>query len=96
MRHATGVRYDPRSFLEHAEGDFTSARRLRAWMLSAILSNELRERYDVDWPTNPRAGASLRELYSLGRMEDASDLAKRFGERLEPEAILAQLGEELG
>ena len=96
MRHATGVRYDPRSFLEHAEGDFTSARRLRAWMLSAILSNELRERYDVDWPTNPRAGSCLRELYSLGRMEDASDLAKRFGERLEPEALLAQLGEELG
>jgi hypothetical protein len=29
-------------------------------------------------------------------MEDASDLAKRFGERLEPEALLAQLGEELG
>lgn len=96
MRHATGVRYDPRSFLEHAEGDFASARRLRAWMLSAILSNELRERYDTDWSKNPRAGSSLRELYALGRMEDASDLAKRFGESLEPQTLLAQLREELG
>ena len=96
MRHATGVRYDPRSFLEHAEGDFASARRFRAWMLSAILSNELRERYDADWFRNPRAGASLRELYALGTMEDASELARRFGERLEPGPLLTRLGEQLG
>lgn len=96
MRDATGVRHDPRSFLEHAEGDFTSVRRLRGWMLSAILSNELRERYDVDWSRNPRSGASLRELFALGTMEDASDLAKRFGERLEPEPLLVQLGVERG
>lgn len=96
MRRATGVRHDPRSFLEQADGVFTSARRLRGWMLSAILSSELRERYDADWSRNPRAGASLRELWSLGTMEDASDLARRFGERLTPEPLVAQLVADLG
>jgi hypothetical protein len=95
MRRATGVRHDPRSFLEHADGMFVSARRLRAWMLSAILTNELRERYEADWSRNPRAGASLRELFALGTMENASELAKRFGDRLDPEPLLAQLREQL-
>jgi hypothetical protein len=93
MRQATGVRYDARSFLDRAEGDFTSARRLRAWMLGAILTNELRERYDEDWLSNARAGSSLRELFALGAMEDASDLARRFGERLGPAPLVAAFAE---
>lgn len=95
MGQATGVQYDARSFLERAEGDFTSARRLRAWMLGAILSHELRERYDEDWLSNPRAGSSLRELFALGAMEDASDLARRFGERLGPAPLLAAFAERV-
>ncbi len=95
MGAATGVRYDARTFLEHAEGDFAAGRRLRGWMLGAILSAELRDRYDEDWFRNPRAGLFLRELFEQGASENAGELAERFGSRLDPEPLLASLGGQL-
>ena len=95
MGAATGVRYDARTFLEHAEGDFAAGRRLRGWLLGAILSAALRDRYDEDWFRNPRAGLFLRELFEQGASENAGELAERFGSRLDPEPLLASLGGQL-
>ncbi|MFQ5690931.1 MAG: hypothetical protein ACE5HQ_11755 [Gemmatimonadota bacterium] len=92
LTRATGFRYDERTFLEGLDRGFWVARRLRAWMLQAILRKELRERYDEDWDRNPGAGPFLCELFSAGQRDDSSQLAVQLGaEVLGPEALLSAL-----
>ncbi len=76
---ATGVRFDPRTFLEDVDRGFWVTRQLRAWMLVPILIEQLRERYDEDWYRNPAAGPFLGELFSAGQRDDASELAVQLG-----------------
>lgn len=79
MGDVTGVRHDRRAHLEEVDRGFWVARQLRGWMLWAVLSTALRDRYDQDWYRNPSAGPFLRELFAAGQREDASRLARELG-----------------
>ncbi len=93
---ATGVRYDPRTFLDDLDRGFWAARQLRGWMLAAILGCELRTRFDEDWYRNPDAGPFLGELMAGGQREDAARLGVRLGaERLDAEPLLRRAAEWL-
>jgi hypothetical protein len=45
-------------------------------MFAGGVHAELRERFDEDWFLNPRSGAFLRELWSLGQEGRVEDLAR--------------------
>ncbi len=72
---ATGLRYPAEDALLDLDDAFYAARYLRAWQLEALLAAALRERFDVDWFRNPRAGPRLLELFSHGQRSDATALA---------------------
>jgi hypothetical protein len=91
---ATGVRFDPRTYLMDLARGFWVARKLRAWMLQAILQESLRDRYDADWYRNPAAGPFLGELFSAGQRDDAGELAVQLGqEKLSARPLAAEIGE---
>jgi hypothetical protein len=73
---ATLFEYTERDCLSDVDPGFYCARYLRAWQLEAVLSNTLRERFDEDWFRNPRAGAFVHELMSLGQSKPAQELAR--------------------
>lgn len=89
LRSATGVRFDPRAFLEKLGQRFGVARYLRGRMLAAQLERELRERFDEDWYRNPRTGPYLGAWFAHGMHFTAFELATRLGEdRLGVDALL--------
>lgn len=75
---ALRVSHDKRTFLEQPYHVWV-ARKLRAWMLWAVLRSVLRDRYDEDWYRNPAAGPFLGELFAGGQREDASRLVTELG-----------------
>lgn len=88
---ATGFAYDPQTCLEDRSRGFWIARRVRAWMLGAILQAVLRDRFDEDWYRNPAAGPFLGEILSAGQRDDAAQLAGQLGtERLTSEPLVEQ------
>ena len=93
MSGATGVTYDPRTYLEEVDRGFWVTRQLRAWMLMPVLRRQLHERYADAWYRNPGAGLYLHELFSAGQREDASQLAGHLGvERLSSGRLLEAVG----
>lgn len=96
LRSATGVRHDPRSFLETLGQRFGVARHLRGRMLAAQLQRELRERFDEDWYRNPRTGPFLGGWLANGMRFTAVELATRLGgDRLGADALLRSTVEAL-
>lgn len=79
MSEATGIRHDPRRYLERLGQRFGAARELRGRMLCAVLERELRNRYGDAWFRSPQAGAFLREWLSGGLSRDAAELAELLG-----------------
>lgn len=76
LTDATGFRYDPEDALLDLDDAFYAARYLRAWQLEAMLSDTLRERFDVDWFRNPRTGPALLELFARGQQAPADVVAR--------------------
>lgn len=73
-------KYPPKSYLVDVDADFYAARYLRAWLFWAQLENYLREKYDLDWFSNPKAGEFLMEgLWSRGQKESAEEMAVELG-----------------
>ena len=96
MSEATGFSHDPVTYLEGIRRGFWVARQLRAWMLSAIMLDALRDRFAAGWHTDPGAGQFLGEILSAGQREDASDLANQLGDkRLTPNPLLEKTSEWL-
>lgn len=96
MDEATGFRHDPRGFLADLGQRFGAARRLRARMLTALLTRELVRRYDDEWYRNPKAGAFLRDWLAAGLTYDARELAAKLGEpALRADALVASIHERL-
>ncbi len=77
LTDATLFRFPEGLSLADVDPGFYAARYLRAWQLQAVLGEALRERFDVDWFRNPRAGAFVQELMARGQAENADGLARR-------------------
>ena len=80
LSSATLFEYTEHDCLSDVDPGFYCARYLRAWQLEAVLSSSLRERFDEDWFRNPRAGAFVHELMSLGQSQPAHELARSVAE----------------
>ncbi|CAN5161559.1 hypothetical protein BH18GEM1_BH18GEM1_16490 [soil metagenome] len=95
LTEATGARTPPVLYLDDVDPHFYCIRYVRAWMLAGTLHAALRERFDVDWFVNPRTGAFLADLWSLGQALPAERLAQeRLGvERLSFEPLLEMVHE---
>jgi hypothetical protein len=72
---ATGLRHDPRQATWDVGIPSDVATVLKAELLAAVLRDYLRERFDVDWYRNPRAGETIVHLMRDGRRYTASELA---------------------
>lgn len=72
---ATLFTYTEHDCLADVDPGLYCARYLRAWQLEALLSSALTNRFDSDWFRNPRAGAFVNELMSLGQSQPAHELA---------------------
>jgi hypothetical protein len=80
LTRATTFRYDRADAFVDVDPRFYSARYLRAWQLQSLLAETLRERYDIDWWRNPRAGPWIcGTLFGEGQRELADELAQRVG-----------------
>ncbi|WP_419162840.1 hypothetical protein [Candidatus Palauibacter sp.] len=79
LSDATGFAHQPVTYLtDHLRG-FRSARRLRGWMLSAIMLDRLQKRFGGEWFRNPAAGQFVLEVLSAGQRDDAVQLATQLG-----------------
>jgi hypothetical protein len=79
LSRATGARIPAALYLDDVDPHFYCIRYLRAWMLSGVLHETLRERYDEDWFLNPRTGDFLRGLWARGQSEPVEALAADVG-----------------
>lgn len=94
MAQATLLSHDPAAYLDDVDPAFYSARYLRAWALSALLAERLRDTFDEDWYRNPRSAPFLEELFALGQGEDGDAIARRLGEEgLKFDRVRVQLEE---
>jgi hypothetical protein len=76
LSSATLFKYTEHDCLSDVDPGLYCARYLRAWQLEAVLASALRDRFDDDWFSNPRAGAFIHELMSLGQSQPAHELAR--------------------
>ena len=79
LGRATGVRTPEALYLDDVDPHFYCIRYLRAWMLSGVLHETLRERFDEDWFLNPRTGGFLRDLWGRGQSQPVEALAADVG-----------------
>lgn len=92
LSEATGFAHDALTYIEDVRPGFWVARQLRAWMLSAIMADALRERFGDAWYRDRAAGQVLRELLSAGQRDDAAQLASQVGDaRLAPGSLLRKV-----
>jgi hypothetical protein len=94
---ATLFTYTEHDCLSDVDPGLYCARYLRAWQLEAVLSSTLVDRFDSDWFRNPRAGAFIHELMSLGQSQPAHVLASTVaGMSLTFEPLLERIESALG
>jgi oligoendopeptidase F len=79
LGRATGVEAPRERYLEDLDPRFYCVCYLQAWMLSGLLHQALRERFDSDWYRNPRSGPFLRGLFERGQRETPRELAEMLG-----------------
>ena len=92
MSDATGFAHHPGTYLTDHRRGYWAARRLRGWMLSAIILDRLHRRFGTQWFLREAAGQFLIEVLSAGRREDAAMLATQFvHEGLTADALLARV-----
>ena len=89
---ATGFAHHPVTYLRDHRRGFHAARRLRGWMLSAIMLDRLQKRFGARWYADAQAGRYLGEVLSAGQRENASELAAQLGaDGLTAEPLLARV-----
>ena len=87
-----GVRYSAADYLSDLDDGFYCARYLRAWIFEAQLRAVFRRRWGEQWFRNRDAGATLRDLWSMGQRYSAVELLRRLDE---PGLDIGPLAEEL-
>jgi hypothetical protein len=89
---ATGIRYDPRGYLDDMDAGFYSADYLRAWIRSAQLRAYFRREIGEDWWRDARMGEFLRPLFAEGTRPSSEDVAARLGyDPLDAAPLVAEL-----
>jgi hypothetical protein len=89
---ATGIRYDPRGYLDDMDAGFYSADYLRAWVRSAQLRAYFRREIGEDWWRDARMGEFLRPLFAEGTRPSSEDVAARLGyDPLDTAPLVAEL-----
>jgi hypothetical protein len=92
LTEATGIRYDPRSYLSDMDSGFYSADYLRAWIRSAQLRVFLVREVGDDWWRSERTGEILRDLFLEGTRPTSEEVAARIGyEPLDTGPLVADL-----
>ncbi len=92
LTEATGIRYDPRTYLSDMDSGFYSADYLRAWIRSAQLRLFLLREVGEDWWRSERTGEVLRELFLEGTKPTSEEVAARLGyEPLDTAPLVADL-----
>ncbi|MBI3267845.1 MAG: hypothetical protein HYZ53_02395 [Planctomycetes bacterium] len=76
---ATRVPYPAEAFLEDVDRHFFRARRMRARLLEAQLSDYLVRNHGEDWFVNPAAGRFLKDLWAGGQRWTAAELSALVG-----------------
>ncbi len=79
LTEATGIRYDPRSYVSDMDSGFYSADYLRAWIRSAQLKAYLVREVGEDWWRDGRTGDFLRDLFAEGTRPTSEEIAARLG-----------------
>ena len=79
LSDATGFIHHPVTYLRDHRRGFHAARRLRGWMLSAIMLDRLEKRFGPKWYGDAQAGQYLGEVLSAGQRENAAELATQLG-----------------
>ncbi len=79
LTEATGIRYDPRTYLSDMDSGFYSADYLRAWIRSAQLRQSLMREVGEDWWRSAATGDILRELFLEGTRPTSEEVAGRLG-----------------
>ncbi|WP_419950487.1 hypothetical protein [Candidatus Palauibacter sp.] len=91
LSDATGFVHHPVTYLRDHRRGFHAARRLRGWMLSAIMLDRLQKRFGPRWYGDAQAGQYLGEVLSAGQRENAAELATQLGaDGLTAEPLLAR------
>jgi hypothetical protein len=92
LTEATGIRYDPRSYLSDMDAGFYSADYLRAWIRSAQLRAHLLGEIGEDWWRSEQTGEILRELFAEGTKPTSEEIAGRLGfDPLDTAPLVAEL-----
>ena len=78
LGEATGFAHYAVTYLTDHQRGFRAGRRLRGWMLSAIMLNRLERRFGAAWYRNAAAGTYLGEVLSSGQRETAAELATQL------------------
>jgi hypothetical protein len=92
LTEATGIRYDPRSYLSDMDSGFYSADYLRAWIRSAQLREYLVREIGEDWWRSAQTGDILRGLFLEGTRPTSEEVAGRLGfEPLDTGPLVADL-----
>lgn len=83
---------DAKRYLTDVDEGFYSAGYLRAWFLESQINASLSSQYGVNWFEHPKAGETLRTLWSLGDRLDGDELVRRIGNRvISPAAWLEEI-----
>ena len=92
LTDATGIRYDPRSYLSDMDSGFYSADYLRAWIRAAQLRVFLTGEVGDDWWRSEKTGEILRDLFLEGTRPTSEEVAARIGfEPLDTGPLVADL-----
>jgi len=88
-----GARHSPEDYLSDLDSGFYCARYLRAWTFEAQVRASFERRWGERWYAQPEAGATLRDLWSLGQRDPADALLRRLDEPgLDVGPLVAELG----
>jgi hypothetical protein len=92
LLRATLVHYPSALYLTDLDDAFYAANYLRAWLLEALLKEEIRRRFGRRWFKAKPAGGFLRELWHYGGEWTAEEVARLIGQ---PELTTAPLVADL-
>ncbi len=96
MQATLGVQVPRERFLYDVRPMLLMVSVLRGWALESVLLDRLRERFNEDFWRNPATGRWLKELSQRGQRDDASEIARQLGAKLELEAAGARLVKVMG
>ncbi len=92
MHAATGLRYQPESWVADFADGLEAADYLRGWILECMLWEYMSRRYGKTWMRNRPAGGFLKEIWETGQLYRAEEMGREIGiGNLEPQILADDL-----